>query len=112
VKKPNKVCIIIPQALLSSSSLQPDLPGKMRESHRILQENTENTWNMEAVFCLGIFRIFYDDFWTDPAGKHWKLLESTGKIREIPDRNTASNFLVFSVASRPFPSVPRSPGYT
>jgi hypothetical protein len=35
------------------------------------------------------------------------LPESTGscwnppdKIREIPDRNTASNFLVFSVASR------------
>jgi hypothetical protein len=32
------------------------------------------------------------------------------KIREIPDRNTASNFLVFSVASRPFPAVRRSPG--
>ncbi len=78
---------------------------------------------------------------TDPAGKHgkylehgssipvgnspdffddsgWILLESTGscwnlpeKVREIPDRNTASNFLVFSVASRPFPVVRRSPGY-
>jgi hypothetical protein len=45
------------------------------------------------------------------------LAESTGscrnlpeKIREILDRNTASNFLVFSVASRPFPAVRRSPG--
>jgi len=27
-----------------------DSAGKMRESHRILQENTGNRWNMEAVF--------------------------------------------------------------
>jgi hypothetical protein len=50
----------------------------MRESHRILQENTGNTWNMEAVFRSGISRIFSDDFRTDPTGKHWKLLEFTG----------------------------------
>ncbi len=64
------------------SFLPPDLAGsskKMRESHRILQENTGNTWNMEAVFRLGISQIFSDDFGTDPAGKHWKLLESTRK---------------------------------
>jgi hypothetical protein len=51
----------------------------MRESHWILQENTGNTWNMEAVFRSGISRIFSDDFRKNPAGKHWKLLESTGK---------------------------------
>ncbi len=74
----------------------------------------------------------------DPSGKHGKYLEhgssiparnfpiisgrilpeTTGicrnppkKTRKIPTRNTASNFLVFSVASRPFPAVRRSPGY-
>jgi hypothetical protein len=52
----------------------------MRESHWLLQENTQNTWNMEAVFRLGISRIFSYDFRTDPAGKHWKFLESTGKF--------------------------------
>jgi hypothetical protein len=66
---------------------------------------------MEAVFRSEISRIFSDDFRTDPAEMHWKLLESTGKIREIPDWNTASNFLVFSVASRPFLAVRRSPGH-
>ncbi len=48
----------------------------------------------------------------------WRILsESTEicrnppeKIREIPDRNTASNFLVFSVANRPFLAVRHSPG--
>jgi len=56
-----------------------DLAGKMRESHRILQENTGNIWNMEAVFPPGIFRIFSDVFRKDPLGKHWNLSESTGK---------------------------------
>jgi hypothetical protein len=51
----------------------------MRESHRILQENTGNIWNMQAVFPPGIFRIFSDDFRKDPLRKHWKLSESTGK---------------------------------
>ncbi len=73
----------------------------------------------------------------DPSGKHGKYLEhgssisvwifpmisgrilseNTGscrnpqeKIREIPDRNTASNFLIFSVENRPFPAVRHSPG--
>jgi hypothetical protein len=54
----------------SCDRISQDLPGKMRESHRILQENTENTWNMEALFQSGISRIFSDDFQTDPAGKH------------------------------------------
>jgi hypothetical protein len=34
---------------------------------------------MEAVFPPGIFRIFSDDFQTDPAGKYEKLSEFTGK---------------------------------
>jgi hypothetical protein len=51
----------------------------MRESRRILQENTGNTRYIEAVFQSGISRIFFDDFRMDPAGKHWKLLESTEK---------------------------------
>jgi hypothetical protein len=67
---------------------------------------------MEAVFRSGISRIFLDDFLTDPAGKYWNLLESTDKNPGIPDRNTASNFLVISVASRPFPAVCHSPGFT
>jgi hypothetical protein len=73
----------------------------------------------------------------NPAGKHEKdlehgssnsagnfpmisgrvLSESTGccwnppkKIRKIQGRNTASNFLVFSVVSRPFPAVRHSSG--
>jgi hypothetical protein len=32
---------------------------------------------MEAVFPPGIFRIFSDDFRTDPSGNHWNLSEST-----------------------------------
>jgi hypothetical protein len=64
---------------------------------------------MEAVFPLGISRIFSDDFRTDPAGNYWNLLESSEKNPGNSDRNTASNFVVFSVASRPFPAVRRSP---
>jgi len=41
---------------------------------------------------------------------HWNLSESTEKNPGIPTRNTASNFLVLSVASRPFPAVRCSPG--
>jgi hypothetical protein len=29
------------------------------------QENTENRWNMGAVFRLKNFRIFLDDFWSE-----------------------------------------------
>jgi hypothetical protein len=42
----------------SSHQIRQDSAGKMRESHRILQESTRNQWNMEAVFRLEIFRIF------------------------------------------------------
>jgi len=66
---------------------------------------------MEVVFPPGIFRIFSDDFRTDPSGKHRNLSEYTEKNRKIHGPNTPSNFLVFFVASRPFPAVCRSPGY-
>jgi hypothetical protein len=79
--------------------------------HQILRENTGNIWNTEAVFSFGIFRIFSNN-----SGRI--LSESTGncrnppeKIREISDQNTASNFLVFSVANRPIPAVRHSPGH-
>jgi hypothetical protein len=63
----------------------------MRESHRILQENTGNRWNMEAVFRPKIIRIFSGGFLStscafqqEPAENHRK------KIRKISGRNTAS----------------------
>jgi hypothetical protein len=59
----------------------------MRESHRILQENTGNCWNMEAVFRPEIFWIFPDNFLCFSEGTRWKSLE---KIRKISGRNTAS----------------------
>ena len=34
----------------SGHRIPQDPAGKMRESHRILQENTGNRWNLEAVF--------------------------------------------------------------
>jgi len=43
-------------------------------------------------------------------GSSQKALEIVGIHREIPDRITASNFLVFSVANRPSPAVRHSPG--
>ncbi len=102
------VLILATQVARSCHRISQDLPGKMRESHRILQENTGNTWNMQAVFRSGITRIFSEGILPESTGSYWNLPE---KIREIPGRNTASNFLVFSVASRPFPAVRRSPGY-
>ena len=99
---------------ISRSFLPPDFAGSSRidagKSTGFFRINTGNTKNMEAVFRFGIFPGFF------PMISGRILPESTGsyrnlpeKIREIPDRNTASNFLVFSVAFRPFPSVRRSP---
>jgi hypothetical protein len=77
------------------SFLALDLAGKMWESHRILQENTENVWNIAAVFPPGIFHFFLMI-----SGRI--LPESTGscrnppkKIWKITGRNNASNCLVF-----------------
>jgi len=41
-----------------------DPAEKMQESHRILQENTGNRWNMEAVFRPEIVQIFSGSFRT------------------------------------------------
>jgi hypothetical protein len=50
---------------------------------RILQENTGNCWNMEAVFRPEIVRMFSDGFlgsyyafWQEPAGNHRKKSEN------------------------------------
>jgi hypothetical protein len=55
----------------------------MQESHRILQENTRNRWNMEAVFRPEIVRIFSGEFPSnscafrqEPAGNHQKKSEN------------------------------------
>jgi hypothetical protein len=55
----------------SCHRISQNLTEKMRESHRIVQENTGNTCNMETVFRSGISRTFSDDSRMDPAGKHW-----------------------------------------
>jgi hypothetical protein len=57
----------------------------MRESHWILQENTGNIWNMEAVFPPGISRFF-------PMISGRILPEST------------------RICRNPFPAVRHSPG--
>jgi hypothetical protein len=64
----------------SGERILQELAGKYAESHCILQENTGSCQNPPE------------------------------KIRKISGQNTASNFLVFSVASRPFPTVSRSHG--
>jgi hypothetical protein len=52
-------------------------------SHGILQENTRNRWNMEAVFRPEIVRIFFGGFLSnscafrqEPAGNHQKKSEN------------------------------------
>jgi hypothetical protein len=42
---------------------------KRQESHRIMQENSENLWNMEAVFQPEFFGFFSGDFPTVSPGK-------------------------------------------
>jgi hypothetical protein len=67
----------------SGHRIPRDPTGKMRESHRILQENTGNRWNMEAVFRPEIVRIFSGGFLSnscafrqEPAGNHQKKSEN------------------------------------
>ncbi len=55
----------------------------------------------------GFFPMISGQILPESTGSCWN---SPGKIREIPDRNTATNFPVFSVALRPFLAVRRSPG--
>jgi hypothetical protein len=68
--------------------------GKMRESHRILQESTGNRWNMEAVFRPENFRFFFrwipTNFLCFPEGTSRK---SSEKIRKFSGGNTASKTL-------------------
>jgi hypothetical protein len=52
-----------------------DPAGKMRESHRILHENTRNCWNVEAVF-----RSIPANFLCFPAGTGRKSSEKTEKF--------------------------------
>ncbi len=54
--------ILIPQVEDSGDRIPQDPVEKMRESHRILKENTENRWNIEAVFRPKIAQIFSDGF--------------------------------------------------
>ncbi len=60
----------------------------MRESHRILQGNTGNRWNMEAVFRPGTVRIFSSRFLPTSCAFRQELVENYRK--KISDRNTAS----------------------
>jgi len=60
----------------SGNRIPQDSSGKMRESHRILQESTENRWNMEAVFRPKIVWIF-------PGG----FLSTSCAFRQEPARN-------------------------
>jgi hypothetical protein len=91
-------------------------------SHRIFQERCgkvngscrktreiPGTWKQySSREFLGFFPMISGRILPEGTGSCWNPPE---KIREILDRNTASNFLVFSVASPPFPAVRRSPGY-
>ncbi len=56
-----------------------DPAGKMLGIHRIQQENTENRWNMEAVFRPQIVRIFSDVFLPESGRTSWSWRER--KIR-------------------------------
>jgi hypothetical protein len=67
----------------SGHRIPRDPAGKMRESHRILQENTGYRWNMEAVLRPEIARIFSGGFLSTscafrqkPAGNHRKKSEN------------------------------------
>jgi hypothetical protein len=71
----------------SGHRIPRDPAGKMLESHRILQEDTGNLWNMEAVFRPEIARWIPVNFLCLPAGTGRK---SSEKIRKFSGRNTAS----------------------
>jgi hypothetical protein len=73
----------------------------MRESHRILQENTGNPWNWKQYSdrnFFGFFRLIRVNFLCVPAGNHRK------KSGNFPGRDIASmfpRFPVFSDRNRP-----------
>jgi hypothetical protein len=43
----------------------------MQESHRVLQENTRNRWNMEVVFQQEIVWVFSGGSLPEPARTSW-----------------------------------------
>ena len=76
------ISITIAQVDDSGHWIPQDPVGNMRKSHRILQENTRNRWNMEAVFRPEIDRTFSGGFqptscafWLETAGNYWKKSE-------------------------------------
>ncbi len=72
-----------------------DSDGKRRTSHRILQENSGNRWNMEAVFRSGIFLIFPGGFPAVSCGKAQEnVRNSPTNIRRLSGQNTAIMFRV------------------
>ncbi len=89
----------------SCHRISQDLAGKMRESHRILQENTGYIWNMEAVFPPGIFRIFSDDF-------RKVLLESTGSCWNSPGNSRPEYCFQLPSIFRCIPAVSRRTSFT
>ncbi len=103
----SKVSVLSTQGDRFCHRILQEICGKVTGSCRKTRE-ISRTWNQYS-------RLEFPRFF--PMISERILPESTGicrnppkKIRKIPDRNTASNFLVFSVASRPFTAVRRSPG--
>ncbi len=83
---------------------------KLENIHHQFHEKISNKYNSGRSFLpLDLAGSCRKDAEKSPnlAGKHGKYLEHGNSI---PVQNTASNFLVFFVASRPFPAVRHSPG--
>jgi hypothetical protein len=64
---------LLPQVDRSCHRISQERYGKVTGSCRETREIPE-TWKQYSRL------EFSDDFWTDPAGKHWKFLESIGKF--------------------------------
>ncbi len=97
----------VPRAIVPATGSRRKYAGKSpdpsgKRGKYLEHESSIPAWN---------FRDFFRWF---PDGSCRKAQEFVGihgkKSEKILDRNTASNYLVFSVASRPFPVVRRSLG--
>jgi hypothetical protein len=73
----------------------------MRESHSILQENTGNQWNMEAVFTPEIVLIFFVGF-LPTSGAFWQ--EPAGNLRKTSAKFPAGILLPCFTDFRCFPA--------
>ena len=87
------------------------------ESLRILQErygkiirSCKKTRELLGTWKQHYNQEFFEFFEWFPNGSCWKTREVVGTHSLIPVRNSASKFLVFSVASWPFLAVRHSPG--